>query len=160
MGYNISGLAINRNFNKDLNELAKAFNWKMELVKEVSFEEASANWTPNNEVNVYFSDSATLLFIDSDRCMGGFRLGGAKVLTFVYTATSMAFLMNYWNQDKVDRYIMEVEGDIMSQRGEKLALEAKHSTTDGLIFGMIDEVLGEPFGEIELGATAYKCEFV
>jgi len=158
MGFNISGIAIDKNFDKDVQKIADAFGWNFSHVKEVTFERASKNWTPEGEVNIYFSDRATLIFLNYANCLEPYAISDAKVLTFAYSATSMAFFMSFWDNQQHRRTIMEIERDISQQNGEKLPLEKDEPTTDSLIFDMINEVMGQTFFSIDLGEKAYHCQ--
>ena len=159
MGFNISGIAMDQTFDKDPKKVAEALKLSFELVEETNFETASKNWTPEKDVYVYFSDQATLIFMSYEHCFGGFRVPGAKVLTFAYSATAMTFLMHYWDQNRTVRMLNEAEGDIVMQRGTPLSQESKGNGLSGLIFDMIEEVLGQSFYSIEMGEKAYHCQF-
>ena len=60
MGINIAGLVIDNNFNKDISRLEKALNWRIQITEEIDFGQASANWTPEGEIRVFFSDKANV----------------------------------------------------------------------------------------------------
>ncbi|MGB1205719.1 MAG: hypothetical protein ACPG5B_08745 [Chitinophagales bacterium] len=158
MGFNISGVAINHNFDKDLKKLNADFGWHFQSITEVTFDRASKNWTPEDEVYVYFSDKATLIFLNYAKCLEPYALSGAKVLTFAYSATSMAFFMSLWDNQEHQRTIMEIERKISQQRGEKLPLEKDEPETDSLIFDMIDEIMGQTFFSIDFAEKAYLCQ--
>ena len=52
MGFNISGMVIDNNFNKCIDAFQDAMQWGIEVVEEINFEQASANWTPDDTVNI------------------------------------------------------------------------------------------------------------
>ena len=66
MGYNIAGLVISQNYDRDIKKLSKDLKWGLEILEEITFEEASANWTPEDECRVYFSDRASMIFFPHD----------------------------------------------------------------------------------------------
>lgn len=43
MGFNISGMVIDNNFNKSIDEFEDAMYWGIEVIEEINFEQASAN---------------------------------------------------------------------------------------------------------------------
>jgi len=158
MGFNISGIAIDKNFDKDLEKLNAVFGWNFKSIEEVTFDRASKNWTPENEVNIYFSDKATLIFLNYEFCLEPYAISNAKVLTFAYSATAMAFFISLWDNHQHQRTIMETERKIMQQKGEKLPLEKDEPATDSLIFDMINELMGQTFFSIDFGEKAYHCQ--
>lgn len=159
MGFNFAGIAVNRTFDYDINKVADAFGWNIKMVKEVTFDEASQNWTPERDVNIHFTDKSTMIFLSFERCISAFGIQGANVLTFAYSATSMAMLLHYWENDKVVRYIMEHNHEIMQEHGEKLPQEQEGKHVDGLIFDMLEEVLGRSFHQLDFAGKAYHCKF-
>lgn len=158
MGFNIAGLVIDQNFDKDINKLGEALNWNLQVVEEIQFETASANWTPEDEFNVYFSEKATMVFFSHELAMQKYHVQGSNSLCYAYSATSMAFLVSYRKRDGTYRFFIEYEGDAKLQEGEALDLEEDYPTGDALIFKLIDDLLGEPFGSIDLGAKAFRCK--
>lgn len=67
MGFNISGLAINKNYEKDFDKLQEELGWNLKKESEISFESASSNWTEEGICNVYFTEKGTLMFIGLDK---------------------------------------------------------------------------------------------
>ncbi len=159
MGFNISGLAINKNYKEKLDELQKAFNWNLEFQEEINFETASSNWKEEGICDIYFSDKGTLIFISMEMCAEPWSLPNDKVLTYALSETSMAFCINYCESGKLKRSIMEVEGKIMSDEGEKLEIESGAGDTSEIIWNQIEKVLGKKYWDIDLGETAYRYVF-
>ena len=157
MGFNIAGLVINQNYDKDINKLSKDLKWGIEIVEEITFEEASSNWTPEGEFQLYFSDKATMIFFPHDWVAEQYRSKTADTLNFAYSETAMAFQVDLFKNGKLVRSIFEHEGDRKMQIGERLELENGNDTADGLTFALIDELLGEKFGAIDLGEKSFKC---
>ena len=99
-----------------------------------------------------------MIFLNFSECLEPYAISDAKVLTFAYSATSMSFFMSLWNNQKHQRTIMEMEREILRQKGEKLPSEKDEPETDRLIFDLINEVMGQTFFSIELGEKAYHCQ--
>ena len=159
MGFNISGIAISKNFEKNLDELQSAFGWKIEKQEEIFFEQASENWKEEDLCDIYFTDNGTLIFIDMGRCIEPFKIGENNVLTFAYSATSMAFNLNYCEGAELKRTIMEVEGQRLADEGEKLEIENKSEDISENIFEQIGVVLGKSFWEIQSDERAVRFLF-
>lgn len=160
MGFNIAGIVVDRNFNKDLQEFSKAFRIGLEVVEEVTFDRASKNWTPEGEIFIYFSEGATMAFFDHQLAMNKYHLFGANSLCYAYSATAMSFLVSYQDENGGYRFIMEHNHEKKWQEGEPLKQEADHPTADGLIFQLFDDILDVPFNKLDFGAKAYHCRIV
>jgi hypothetical protein len=160
MGFNIAGLVINQNYDKDINKLSSDLKWGIEIIDEITFEEASSNWTPDGEFRLFFSDKSTMIFFPHDWVAEQNRSKTAETLNYAYSATAMAFQVDFFKSGKLVRSIFEYEGDRKMSRGEPLELETKNDTADGLTFALIDELLKGKFGEIDLGEKSYRCRKV
>ena len=160
MGFNISGLVINKNYKSDFEALQKELGWNLEKQGEISFEEASSNWKDDGICDAYFTDNGTLLFISMDMCSEGFGLKEANTLTFALSETSMAFNLNYCEKGVEKRSIMAVEDNRMSDEGEPLEVESRSEDISEIIWNQMDEVLGKSFWSIDPGEKAERYVFV
>lgn len=160
MGFNISGLVINKNYKQDFDQLQKELGWKLERQGEIDFETASSNWKDDGICDVYFSDKGTLLFISMDMCAESWGLTNANTLTFALSETSMAFNLAYCENDVLKRSIMEVEDNRMADEGEKLEVEDRSEDTSEIIWNQIEVVLGKRFWSIEPDEKAERYLFV
>ena len=82
MGFNISGLAINKNYENDFDSLQKELGWNLKKETEIDFETASSNWKDDGICDVYFSENGTLLFNSMEMCTESFPLKNDNSLTF------------------------------------------------------------------------------
>ena len=158
MGYNIAGLVINKNYGKDIQELSKDLKWGIEVLEEVDFETASANWTPEGEFRLHFTDKATMIFFPHDWVADQYKAKTADTLNYAYSATSMAFHIDLFKAGKLIRTIMDYNGEIQFENGDALELEAEHQEASGLTFALMDELLEDGFGAIDLGAKSFRCK--
>ena len=120
MGFNLSGLAINTNYESEFDNLQKELGWNLEKQAEIDFETASSNWKDDGICDAYFSEKGTLLFISMDMCTESWPLKKDNSLTFALSETSMAFNINYCENGIEKRSIMEVNDQRMRDTGEKL----------------------------------------
>ncbi|NMM47453.1 hypothetical protein [Marinigracilibium pacificum] len=156
MGFNISAIAIDSSYEDKLTDLQNDLNLTLEYVEDVTFEEASSNWTGEGEGFLYFAGDSTILFLPMEMCIEPFPIKGKKVLSFALSEMSMAFCLNFWDGEKVSRYIMEHEGDIKSQEGTPFDFEATCGDTSEVIWKKLDDTLDISFHSIDLGAKAKK----
>jgi len=159
MGFNISGLAINKNYESNFDDLLKELGWNLEKQSEIDFETASSNWTEDGICDVYFSEKGTLLFISMDMCAESWSLKKDNTLTFALSETSMAFNINYCENGIEKRSIMEVNDDRMQDEGEKLVIEEKSEDTSEIIWNQLEVVLGKRFWDIEPDEKAVRYTF-
>lgn len=160
MGFNISGLAINKNYENDFDSLQKKLGWNLERQSEIDFETASSNWTDDGICDVYFSEKGTLLFISMDMCAESWALNNDNILTFALSETSMAFNLNYCENGIEKRSIMEVNDEKMLDEGEKLRIEEKSEDTSEIIWNQIEVVIGKRFWDIEPDEKAIRYNFI
>ncbi len=159
MGFNISGLAINKSYENDFEKLQEELGWNLEKQSEIDFETASSNWTEDGICDVYFSEKGTLLFIGMGMCAESWALKNNKTLTFALSETSMAFNINYCENGIEKRSIMEVNDERMQDEGEKLGIEDKSEDTSEIIWNQIEVVIGKRFWDIEPDEKAVRYVF-
>lgn len=160
MGFNISGIAINRNYEREFEQLQKELGWNLEKQSEIDFETASSNWTEDGICNVYFTEKGTLMFIGMEMCTESFPLQNTNTLTFALSETSMAFNINYCENGVEKRSIMEVNDARMVDEGEKLEVEENSEDTSEIIWNQIEKVIGKKFWDIEPDEKAVRYVFV
>jgi hypothetical protein len=160
MGFNISGLAINKNYENDFLQLQKELGWTLEKQADINVETASSNWKDDGICDVYFSEQGTLMFISMDKCAESWPLKNANTMAFVLSEASMSFNLSYCENGVEKRSIMEVEGERMQESGEELEVEAQSEDTSEIIWNQLEVVLGKRFFDIELDEKAVRYVFV
>lgn len=159
MGFNLSGLAINKNYESEFDNLQKELGWNLEKQSEIDFETASSNWKDDGICDAYFSEKGTLLFISMDMCTESWPLKKDNSLTFALSETSMAFNINYCENGIEKRSIMEVNDQRMQDTGEKLDIEEKSADTSEIIWNQIEVVIGKSFWSIEPDEKSVRYVF-
>lgn len=160
MGFNLSGIVLNRSYKDNINAINNQFNWNLEFEKEIDFETASENWKDEGICDIYFAEKGTLLFINMDMCVEAWHIENGNSLTFALSETSMAFNLNYCEGQNVKRSIMEVNGERMTDEGDKLQAENSAEDTSEIIWQQMGEVLGKTFWSIEPDEKAYRYKFI
>lgn len=160
MGFNIAGLVINTNFDRDIHKLEHALNWGIEIIEEVNFEQASSNWTPEGEFRLHFTDKATMIFFPHEWVVHKYHASSHDTLNYAYSATAMAFNLDYFKDGRLTRSIVENDELPPFKEGEPLAIERENMRADELIFDLFDVLLQEPFGNLDLDAKSFRCKLV
>ena len=159
MGFNISGLVINKNYQENFEELQNKLGWSLKQVEEIDFETASSNWKEEEFCDIYFSENGTVLFLNVDFCTQSYELKELNTLTFAISETSMAFNLNYCENGEEKRAIMEVNGELICDEGEKLEVEEKSTEISEIIWNQIEIVLGKKFWDIQPNEKAFRYTF-
>ena len=159
MGFNISGLVIDKNYKNHLTEMESVFDEKMVFDKEVTFEEACESWKDDKYCDVYFSEEGTLVFLSMER--GGFEFypKKQKAFSFVLSEMMMMFAVNYVENGFNIRAYMETESEVLENEGEPFDFELQQEDKSELIYHLIEETLGDSFHEIDLDAVCYRYTF-
>jgi hypothetical protein len=160
VGYNVSGLVVNKNYQDNFDELQKELGWTLKKEEDINFETASSNWKDDGICDVYFAESGTLMFISMDMCVESWGIKNANTLTFALSETSMAFNFNYSENKVLKRSIMEVGDNRMTEKGEKLEMEDNSEDTSELIWNQMEVVLGISFWSIKPEERAVRYHFV
>ncbi|MBB3697046.1 hypothetical protein KMW28_21625 [Flammeovirga yaeyamensis] len=156
MGFNISGLAINSSYENKLVELQNDLNLTFDYIEDVNFETASSNWTDEGIAYIYFTPKSTLLFLHVDMCIEPYPIKENNVLSFALSELSMAFSINYTEGKEVKRYIIEHNGEKVSDEGTSFSFENSCDDASEIIWKLLDEVLDTSYDDIDLAATAKK----
>ena len=159
MGFNISGLVINKNYGENFEELQNKLGWNLKKVEEIDFETASSNWQEEDICDVYFTEEGTLLFLNMDLCTNSYEIENVNSLTFALSETSMVFNLNYCENGIEVRSIMEVESEMIDNSGEKLEVEEISDDISEIIFNQIEVVLGKSFWDIEPNEKVFRYCF-
>ncbi|WP_242651289.1 hypothetical protein [Myroides marinus] len=156
MSYSLSGIAIGKNYKNSFDLLQKQANMELELIKEISFEEASAGNTDEGYCDICYTDKGTLLFIAQDKCDKALKVKETKVLTFTLSESMKTYKMMYCEGDVEKRTLMTSGGRILVDEGEKLAIEGDISDVSELIWKKIGDILGEDIEELEEHVSCYR----
>ncbi|MFN8320437.1 MAG: hypothetical protein U0V54_13545 [Saprospiraceae bacterium] len=160
MGMNISGIAINKNYENDFENLAKSLRWKLKKQAEIDFGTAVSNWKEKGICDVYFSETGTVLFVNMEMCAEGWGLENDNALTFILSETSMAFNLHYCENGIHKRILIDVEGKRVFSRGDPMSVEANSGDMANIILNQLEVVIGKSFWDIEHTEKAYRYIFV
>lgn len=150
MGFNISGIVINKNLESNTDQLSQILKLDLEFDREIDFETASENWKEEGFIDVYFSENGTMIFANEDLCLGeGYAYPDANILTFASSETSMAFNFSYTENNDLIRSKLEVNGEVIDEYGNKLTTENENEDISEVIWNKISVVLGKKFWDIQ-----------
>lgn len=158
MGYNIAGLVISNNFEKNIQKLEDDLMWDIEIVEEITFEEASSNWTPDGEFRLFFTDKATIIFYPHEWISERYSSHKSSSMSYAYSATSMTFFISYNNlEENYGRFIISNDGEIQLSEGQEIPYEKEGHPVDAIIFKLIDDLIDDNYHNIDMEAKAFRC---
>lgn len=160
MGFNIAGIVINKNLENSIETIEKAFSWNLAFVEEINFEQASENWKEESICDIYFSSNGTFIFLNMEMCIDEYKMKGSKVLTYALSETSMSFNVNITENGFITRSLMESDGQVFVNKGEKLEIEYTTNDTSEIIWNQIEEISGENFWDIEPSNKALRYKLL
>ena len=161
MGYNISGIVINKDLENLNVDLQKILNLDLEYECDIDFETASENWKDENIVDVYSSKNGTLIFTNFERCFDEcFSFADAHILTFAISETSMSFYFAYSINEKLIRSLAFTDDEIVHEQGLRLKVEDENEDISEVIWKQIEMVLGKSYWEINIEEKAKRYRII
>jgi hypothetical protein len=156
MGFNIAGLVLNKNYQQDLAALEAILGQKLSFDQAISFEKASENWKEDDYCDIYFTEQGTLVFLAMEIAGFDFHATKQTAFSFVLSEMSMVFCINYTQNNRLLRSLMVTEDGGYENSGEPLDMEEDTQDLSDLIFGLIEDTLGESFYDIDLSAPCFR----
>lgn len=159
MGLNIGGVIIDKVYRDNVAELEKILGENLVFEKELIFEDALESWKEDTHCDVYYSETGTLVLLPFESAGFDFPVKNQKTVSFILSEMSMSFCINYTQNGKVLRTIVEAEGDTHQSEGEPFEFEKEEPDRLGLIYYLFERTLGVDFWDIDPGETCYRYQF-
>lgn len=150
MGFNISGLIINKNYKDNLSDLESILGQKLAFKKEVTYEEGSENWKEDKYCDIYFSEKGTLIFLSMEKGGCEYYAKDKDTFSFVLSEMTMTFSINYVQKGTLIRTIVEAEDELLENEGSPFDFEENEEDKSELIYHLFEKTLGEDFDSIDL----------
>ena len=132
MGYNFTGITIDKNFEKDPSKVIKFLGLPLLFEQEIDFESGSG-YKDGEYFDIFFSDKGTSIYTYEPIEMEPEQSQDCSVLSYVVSETSMVFFMALDKNGKRIRELIEHEGEISDNIGEPLEVEKNHHLMDSII---------------------------
>jgi len=163
MGFNISGIVINSNFDQDINKFIEETGFSIRPEREISPEDLRENWTPEGIYRVQFTDIGTVVFLNFQECLDGQYLEGYNVMTFTYSETSsMLLFLSYYEGNVQRRRIMEDNLVKTIDEGAPLDIDSdkKGEELSEILFELFETILGKSFFLLDDTFASYQFKRV
>ena len=157
MGFNFSGIAVNKNLQDEIHFLERLLSRKLTYNKEIYFEEAMSYHKDNNDCDIYFTEKGTLVFLPEpiEYSLNDFS-EGLKISQFVASETSMVFALELSENQSTTREIQEFNGERMYDDGEKIEGETDEDDGFYVVTKSIEYIIGEDFWEIKPDSKSFR----
>ncbi len=142
MGYNYSCIVIDRNIEGQVEPFLKINGIFVKPSQKTVPIEKAMDGDQSKEIDAFFTDSGSILFIPNDLSLQYYMLESAEVLTFSYYETAMAFTVFLSKDSKSIREIMEADGEIHLDEGEALPDEAEANSISDWINEKVENLTG------------------
>lgn len=159
MGLKLAGIAINTNFDRNIEQLAEAFEWAIVKIDESEFEKALSisSSIPEDIFYVYFSANGTLIISPLEWALEKYHSIESDSMSFAFSETSMTYLFSYQDKHSNYRGFREDEGERHAELGKLLEIEKLYPNASGLIYKLIEDLIGKKFHSIKPDEIVFKC---
>lgn len=158
MSMYISGIALNKDFSRNLNELTEAVNLKIIPKGQTNFKTASTDWVEKEHAYIYCAPGTTLLFLHPDHCTEAYPVKQLNTLAFAISEADMTSELHYTQNGFHSRSLIEQEGEIIDEEGDELECEEGASDVQDMIWDQLDEILGINFWDISPDSKVIQCD--
>lgn len=156
MGYSLSGIVIGKTYKNSLDLFKKQIGLELELVKEISFEEATSGNTEHGYCDICFTDQGTVVFIEENLCEEMYLIKDAKVMTFVLSDTMKMSRIMYSDGVGHKRVLITTNDEEIVSEGTPLAIEKEGKEVSELIWDTLTDIMEEDFEQLEESANCYR----
>lgn len=157
MGWSLSGLVINKTFDKDSKKVLDFLKIKdSQKAIRISFEEASTHFWPDEKIVIGFFGKGTLIFsgialmTDEERLTNASKTG--DILSFYINDNNATYCFDYYSQGSYLRrkWVSETDEDVnkTGSMGELLSFENIDEDPQEEAFKAIEQIMGQSFYEI------------
>ncbi len=155
MGFNLSGIVINRNMADSMDELQEQLGLDIEYVQDITFQEASANYKDDGLCDIFFSEKGTVLFANPEISMDRVMVEG-NTFSFIISEFAMAFNFVYFENGKHKRSFFQLNLEMQEEKGERLPCEENETDGSTMIWKQLEVVLGRSFWSIDFEEKAVR----
>ena len=156
MGFNFTGIAINKNYKDKIEEVEQILEMKLTFKEEIYFENAMSSHKPDDACDIYFSEDCTIAFMAEPIQPDINSLSTDwQIASFMASETAMVFGLEVAKNNTSIRSMTEYNGDRMDDEGERFIEEDKGDGME-VVFQGIANTINKSFWGIEPDEKAYR----
>lgn len=156
MGFNFTGIAINKNYQDKIEKVEKILEMKLTFKEEIYFENAMSSHKPDDACDIYFSEDCTIAFLAEPIQPDINSLStDRQIASFMASETAMVFGLEVAKNNTSIRSMTEFNGDRMDDEGEPF-IEENEGDGMEVVFQGIANTINKSFWGIEPDEKAYR----
>jgi hypothetical protein len=156
MGFNFTGIAINKNYQDKIEEVGQILDRKLTLKEEIYFENAMSSHKPDDACDIYFAENCTIAFLPEPIQPRLNRLSiDRQIASFMASETAMVFELDVSKNQETIRYMTEFNNDRIEDEGDKFEGEDEDDGME-VVFKGIANTINKSFWGIEPDEKAYR----
>ena len=156
MGFDSTGIAINKNYQETIEEVSQIFDMKLTLKEEIYFENAMSSHKPDDTCDIYFSENCTIVFLSEPIQLSLNKLSiDRQIASFMVSETAMVLDLDISKNQENIRYMTEFNNDRMEDEGNKFEGEGEDDGME-VVFKGIANTINKSFWGIEPDEKAYR----
>jgi len=159
MGYNIAGIAINKNFNKDPQKLIKDLELPLVYEGEVDFE-TGTSYKEEGYFDIFFSEKGTIIYSYGPIEFDAKFSKGCSMLNFAIGETSMVFHFELFRNGERVRVKSVHEDKVLEDNGDKLEVEEGENELMEIILKQKGQLFGQHFNEMALELKGHRFKMI
>ena len=156
MGYNFTGITIDKNFDKDPEKLLKFLGLPLTFEREIDFE-SGTGYKDGEYFDIFFSDQGTSIYTYEPVQMQAEQSQDCTILSYMVSETSMAFYMSLDQDGKRIWEAMEHEGE--AQKEEEAPVEEGEELMEAII-KQKEKLFGMNFYQTPMEYKGYRYKLV
>ncbi|MDF1694765.1 MAG: hypothetical protein P1U56_02985 [Saprospiraceae bacterium] len=155
MGFNFTGLAISKNFDKSPEQLFEFLDLSLEYEGEIDFQSGSG-YKDEGYFDVFFSDTGTLIYGHEPLQISEHKSKDCSILTFMVSETAMTFYFALDENGERVKEIVDNEGDKQNLLGGEVSEEEKEENVLKIIVKEKEKIFGHNFYSMHEGAKGFR----
>lgn len=154
MGFNFTGITIDKNFEKDPEKVLKFLGLPLTFEKEINFESGSG-YKDAEYFDIFFSDKGTSIYTYEPIQIDPSQSKDCSILSYMISEISMTFFMSLDTNGNRIREVIDNEGDISNNVGKPLELETDEHLMESII-KQKEQMFGINFYKMPLEFKGYR----
>lgn len=158
MGLNISGLIIENNFEKSIQQLSVNLEIGFKIIEESNIYDALERTRDKETVHIIFTEAATII-LDEGRAYDEYIYSQtSNTLNFQYFETAMMFAFRYTRDFEVRRAVESLDNKILYSIGMKFKVEKETKNVNEVIIKLIEQKSNINIFNLDDQIKAIKCK--
>lgn len=158
MGFNISGICLDKNYATDMEGLERRLGWRLSKPIPATMETVSANyWAEGPCAGLVFTETGTLIFLSPHLMLAHNDIARGRSIGFVISETTDTYGFRFFDAGEMIRELLVAEGQASENPGSPLSFETGDDNFTNIMNGM-ERILGQSFSSLQNSHPALICQ--